>query len=182
MNQNILKFSDDIPIQVGGTNPAEAGDGLNSITEENETEATTNQRNTSFRNSKSKLPSFPGLGKKTKEKEMKEKIAAIKNNSTPEITKKSQPPKDIIKTHSKSSLLAATNGENGDYPSPLLQKKIVNDMDNTSNIISEEKVSLVSNSLQNSGDSSDSHSQMTSDSLDLDTAAGRLATMQVSSV
>lgn len=81
------------------------------------------------------------------------------------------------------NVIASVNNENGDYQSPLLQKKNMNDIsvDLNNSIISEEKVSMVSDSLQNSTENSDSHSQITTDSLDIDPTS-RLSSMQVSSV
>lgn len=171
---------------MGGT--TETADALNSITEETEAEINSTQRNTSLRNSRSKLPSFPGLGKKTKDKEKdnKEKMISMKNmSSSGDSIKKPQPsPKDMNKTHSRTSLHATSNGDSVDFPSPMLQKKITNDIkvDGNNSLIAEEKVSLVSDSLQNSTDNSDTHSQMTADSLDLENSTVRLTSMQVSSV
>lgn len=80
--------------------------------------------------------------------------------------------------------ITLANNENGDYQSPLLQKKNINDIsvELNSSIISEEKVSMVSDSLQNSTENSDTHSQITNDSLDIDNTNSRLSSMQVSSV
>lgn len=177
------KLPDDIPIQAGMPIPSESTDVLSSITEENENENVSVQRGTAVRNSKPKLPSFPGLGKKPKDKDKdsKDKNAPIKNGSTTtDILKKPQSiTKDTIKGNSRSSLTGAGDVLDG----TSTQKKNLNDIHGEQNgTVPEEKVSMVSDSLHNSIEGSDTHSQITADSLDIDVTVPRLTAMQVSSV
>ncbi|GBP30486.1 Hyccin [Eumeta japonica] len=161
------KLPDDIPIQAGQVVPTESADMLTSITEEGEGDATPMQRGGTARTSKPKLSAFPVLGKKVKD--TKDKTGIIKNGTTEK--------KVMLKEVSKGSRNSLVGGGDViDSISPVLQKKIT-EVGLDANGAVKEEISMISDSLE----SSDSRSQLTTDSLDTD-AAPRLAAMQVSSV
>ncbi|XP_038215219.1 hyccin [Zerene cesonia] len=149
------KLPDDIPIQAGQTVPTENTDMLTSIIEEGEVDnAAHMQRGAAVRNSKPKLSSFPVLGKKTKD---------VKNTT---ITDKKSNTKE-----SKGMWNAISGG--GDMVDS--QQKTDNSLDGS------QKDDISMGSVHNSTETSDSRSQITTDSLDIETSS-RFTAMQVSSV
>ncbi|XP_049867617.1 hyccin [Pectinophora gossypiella] len=156
------KLPDDIPIQAGQVVPSDGADMLTSITEEGETDSTPMQRGGGARSSKSKLGSFPVLGKKSKEGKDKA--------STSE--------KKVTLKDSSKGLWNSLSGGGGDMVDA--QKTSGTDSSIEANgSIKDEKISMTS--VLNSTENSDSRSQVTSDSLDIETTP-RFTAMQVSSV
>lgn len=149
------KLPDDIPIQAGQVVPTESSDMLSSITEEGETDSTPIQRGSTARLSKPKLSAFPVLGKKNKD-------AKVNSNE-----------KKVTLKESKLNRNSAGSNDMVDSISPVPQKKNAIEMVEVNGGMKEERMSLTSDSLQNSMD--------TSDSLDSEVAP-RLTAMQVSSV
>ncbi|CAK1552058.1 unnamed protein product [Leptosia nina] len=151
------KLPDDIPIQAGQVIPTESTDMLTSITEEGEVEnAAPMQRGGPVRISKPKLSSFPVLSKKTKDSKEKNISAADKRSNS----------KD-----SKGIWNSISGG--GDM---IDAQKASNDDGSGSQ---KDEISLTS--VQNSTETSDSRSQVTTDSLEIEPGS-RFAAMQVSSV
>lgn len=155
-------FLDDIPIQAGQAVPTDSADMLTSITEEGEADSTPIQRGGVVRNSKPKLSSFPVLGKKTKDPKDKNVAMADK--------------KVTVKDTSKA-IWNTLSGGGGDMVDS--QQKTGADALEANGSMKDEKISM--SSIQNSTETSDSRSQVTTDSLDLETTP-RFAAMQVSSV
>lgn len=156
-------FSDDIPIQVGVVVPTDGADALTSITEEGEVDATPMQRGGNVRNSKPKLSSFPVLGKKTKDAKDKSGISSEK--------------KVTLKDTSKGIWNSLSSG-GGD----MVDAQKLSALDTSSDAngsTKDEKMSM--SSIINSTENSDTRSQVTPDSMDLETTP-RFAAMQVSSV
>lgn len=162
MTKTYLIFSDDIPIQAGQVVPTESSDMLTSITEEGESDSTPIQRGAIARSSKAKLSAFPVIGKKNKDSKLGGSVE-----------------KKVTLKESKSF----KNSGSGDTDSisPVTQKKNPLEMVEANGGMKDDRMSLTSDSLQNSMDNSDSRSQVTTDSLDVEPAP-RLAPMQVSSV
>ncbi|CAH0406505.1 unnamed protein product [Chilo suppressalis] len=156
------KLPDDIPIQAGQVVPTDSTDILTSITEEAESESTPIQRGAVARTSKPKLSSFPVLGKKTKENKDKSLTSAEK--------------KVTLKDSSKA-IWNSLSGGGGDMTDG--QQKTNADGADTNGSLKDDKISM--SSIQNSTENSDSRSQVTTDSMDIDTTP-RFAAMQVSSV
>ncbi|XP_072944317.1 hyccin [Epargyreus clarus] len=146
------KLPDDIPIQAGQVVPTESTDMLTSITEEGEADAPLQRGGA--RNSK---PKFPVLGKK---KEGKERTALNDKKVTLKEASKGRSSLtgggDVVDAQQKSNVVEITFDGNG-----------------------KDEISLTS--MQNSTETSDSRSQVTTDSLDMETTP-RFAAMQVSSV
>lgn len=162
----IFKFliTDDIPIQAGQVVPTDSADMLTSIIEECEAEAAPIQRGAAVRNSKPKLSSFPVLGKKAKDG--KEKGAAMAE-------------KKVTLKESSKGIWNSLSGGGGDMVDAQ-QKTNVNDNSSEANgSMKDEKISMTS--MLNSTENSDTRSQVTTDSLDMETTP-RFAAMQVSSV
>lgn len=140
--------------------PTESTDVLTSITEEGEMEnAAPMQRGAPVRNSKPKLSAFPVLGKKKDSKE------------------KNVYPTDK-KSHVKETSKGIWNSISGGGDMVDAQQKPVSS-DNDGNSSQKDEISM--SSVQNSTETSDSRSQVTTDSLDMETGS-RFAAMQVSSV
>ncbi|XP_068629700.1 hyccin [Battus philenor] len=158
------KLPDDIPIQPGQAVPVDSADMLTSIIEEAEADAVTMQRGGVVRNSKPKLGSFPVLGKKAKEGKEKTILTNEKKNSG--------------KDSSKGIWNSLSSGA-GDMVDA--QQK-VNALDNSFDANSSLKDELSMTSAPNSAENSDTRSQVTTDSLDIDAPTSRFAAMQVSSV
>lgn len=147
-------FVDDIPIQVGQVVPTESTDMLTSITEEGEADAPI-QRGTGVRNSKPKLTAFPVLGKKTKDlKEKNDKKVTVKDSSK-----------------------GIWNSLSGGGDTTDAQKNVVDSFDGNGSL--KDEISMTS--VHNSADNSDTRSQVTTDSLEMETTS-RFTAMQVSSV
>lgn len=160
-----LLFPDDIPIQAGQAVASDSADLLTSITEECEAEAAPIQRGGAVRTSKPKLSSFPVLGKKTKDG--KDKGTAMGEK------------KVTLKESSKGIWNSLSGGGGGDMVDAQ-QKPNVTDISIDGNgSMKDEKMSMTS--MLNSTENSDTRSQVTSDSLDMETTP-RFAAMQVSSV
>lgn len=140
--------------------PTESTDMLSSITEEGEAEAPI-QRGITVRSSKPKLSSFPVLGKKTKDAKDK---AGMSNEK-----------KVTLKESSKGIWNSLNNG-GGDVADA--QQKLDNPSD-ANGSMKDEKMSMTS--MLNSTENSDTRSQVTTDSMELETTP-RFAAMQVSSV
>lgn len=155
-------FSDDIPIQAGQAVPTDPPDGLTSITEEGESDPSAQpiQRGGVVRNSKPKLSAFPVLGKKTKDG--KDKAAANE--------------KKVTLKESSKGIWNSLSGGGGDMVDS--QKSSSIDVD-ANGSVKDDKISM--SSVLNSTENSDSRSQVTTDSLDLETTP-RFTAMQVSSV
>ncbi|KPJ15082.1 Hyccin [Papilio machaon] len=156
------KLPDDIPIQPGQAVAAESADMLSSITEEAEADAAPMQRGGVIRNSKPKLSSFPVLGKKTKDGKEKTIAPNEKKNSG--------------KDSSKGIWNALGSGA-GDMVDAQ-QKGLDNSFDANNSL--KDEISMTS--VLNSADNSDTRSQGTTDSLDMEAPSSRFAAMQVSSV
>ncbi|XP_026495085.2 hyccin [Vanessa tameamea] len=154
------KLPDDIPIQAGQVAPIDSADMLTSITEEGEAD-TPIQRGTGVRNSKPKLSAFPGLGKKSKD-------AKDKTGTTAEK-------KVTVKDASKGIWNSLSGG--GDMVDAQQKTNAVDSFDGNGSI--KDEISMTS--VQNSTENSDTRSQVTTDSLDMETTP-RFAAMQVSSV
>lgn len=154
------KLPDDIPIQAGQVVPTESTDMLTSITEEGEADSAPIQRGGGIRSSKQKLGGFTVLGKKTKD--AKDKPATEK--------------KVTLKETSKGIWNSISGG--GDMAEIQTKSSSV-DITDANGSIKDDKTSL--NSAHNSTENSDSRSQITTDSLDMETTP-RFAAMQVSSV
>lgn len=146
--------SDDIPIQAGQVVPTDSNDMLSCITEEGEAEGGL-QRGAGTRASKPKLTSFPALGKKSKESKDKTTNATDK--------------KVTLRDSSKAIWNSLSGG--GDSVEPRAVDEANGSM--------KDELSLASG--HTSTDNSDSRSQATADSLDMDPTP-RFAAMQVSSV
>lgn len=129
---------------------------LTSITEETEAENVPIQRGGIVRSSKPKLNPFPVLGKKTKD------------NKDKTISEK----KVTLKESSKG-IWNSLSGGGGDM---VDSQQKVTDSSDANGSIKDDKMSLSSVT-----ESSDSRSQFTTDSLDMETTP-RFAAMQVSSV
>lgn len=155
------KLPDDIPIQAGQVVPTESADMLSSITEEGENEAVPIQRGGAVRTSKPKLSSFPVLGKKTKEG--KEKATSGE--------------KKLIHKDSSKGIWNALGGGGGDMVDAAQKSSNADSSVEANGSMKDEKMSMASISIENS----DSRSQATTDSLDIETTP-RFAAMQVSSV
>ncbi|XP_075969575.1 PI4KA lipid kinase complex subunit hyccin [Anticarsia gemmatalis] len=159
------KLPDDIPIQAGQVVPTESTDMLTSITEEGEVEAPPIQRGGVIRNSKPKLSSFPVLGKKTKDGKEKSTVAGEK--------------KVTLKESSKG-IWNTLSGGGGDMVDGQKSSNADGSVE-ANGSMKDEKLSLTSISMHNSTENSDTRSQVTTDSLDMETTP-RFAAMQVSSV
>lgn len=157
----VLFYTDDIPIQPGQAVSAESADMLSSISEEAEADAAPMQRGGVIRNSKPKLGSFPVLGKKTKD--AKEKTVATNEK------------KSSSKDSSKGIWNALGSGA-GDMVDS--QKGLDNSFDANSSL--KDEISMTS--VLTGADNSDTRSQGTTDSLDMEAPSSRFAAMQVSSV
>ncbi|KAG6457411.1 hypothetical protein O3G_MSEX010289 [Manduca sexta] len=155
------KLPDDIPIQAGQVIPTESTDMLSSITEEGEAEIVPIQRGGVARNSKPKLSSFPVLGKKTKE-------AKDKNATSDKKVTMKESSKGIWNT------LSGGGGDNVDG-----QQKVADNSGDANGSMKDDKISM--SSMHNSTDTSETRSQITTDSLDTEIAP-RFTGMQVSSV
>ncbi|KAM3963468.1 PI4KA lipid kinase complex subunit hyccin isoform 1-T2 [Aphomia sociella] len=158
------KLPDDIPIQAGQVVPTESADMLSSITEEGETDSTPIQRGAGVRTSKPKLSSFPVLGKKTKDTS-KDKGATNEKKVTVKDTSK--------------GIWNSISGGSGDMTDGQQKSSSADGSMDVNGSLKEEKMSM--SSMQNSTETSDSRSQVTTDSLELETTP-RFAAMQVSSV
>ncbi|XP_052757424.1 hyccin-like [Galleria mellonella] len=157
------KLPDDIPIQAGQVVPTESADMLSSITEDGETDSTPIQRGTGVRTSKPKLSSFPVLGKKTKD--------ANKDKGANE--------KKVTVKDSSKGIWNSLSGGGGDMTDGQQKSGTVDGTGEINGSMKDEKMSM--SSLPNSTENSDSRSQVTTDSLELETTP-RFAAMQVSSV
>ncbi|XP_013186604.2 hyccin [Amyelois transitella] len=157
------KLPDDIPIQAGQVVPTESTDMLTSITEEGETDSTPIQRGAAVRNSKPKLGSFGVIGKKGKD--TKDKNATVD--------------KKVTVRDSAKGIWNSFGGGGGDVVDAQQKAGSTDGSTEANGSLKDDKMSM--SSMQNSTDNSDSRSQITSDSLDLDTTP-RFAAMQVSSV
>lgn len=154
--------TDDIPIQAGQVVPTEAADMLTSITEEGE-DAAPLQRGANVRTSKPKLPSFPVLGKKTKDPK-----------------DKGQFDKKVSLKESSKSMWNSLSSGGGDTIDGQQKNVLDNSSDANGGSMKDEKLSM--SSMLNSTEGSDSRSQVTTDSMELETTAPRFTAMQVSSV
>lgn len=134
---------------------------LSSITEEAEAEAAPIQRGIIARSSKPKLGSFPALGKKAKDAKDKSGVSSEK--------------KVTMKESSKAIWNSLSSG-GGDMVDA--QQKLDNSSD-ANGSMKDEKMSM--SSMLNSTENSDTRSQVTTDSLEMETTP-RFAAMQVSSV
>lgn len=135
---------------------------LTSITEEGETDAPI-QRGSGIRSSKPKLGGFPVLGKKGKDSKDKSSASTEK--------------KVTLKESSKGIWNSLSGG--GDTVEAQ-QKTSATDSVDANGSIKDEKISMTS-AHNNSTENSDTRSQVTTDSLDIETTP-RFAAMQVSSV
>ncbi|CAB3224534.1 unnamed protein product [Arctia plantaginis] len=160
------KLPDDIPIQAGQVVPTESTDILSSITEEGEVEVTPIQRGGVIRNSKPKLSSFPVLGKKIKDG--KEKTTAPGE-------------KKLTHKDSSKSFFNSLSGGGGDMVDAPQKSSNADSSVEANGSMKDEKMSMTSTSVHNSTENSDTRSQVTTDSLDMETTP-RFAAMQVSSV
>ncbi|XP_021181243.3 hyccin [Helicoverpa armigera] len=158
------KLPDDIPIQAGQVVPTDSADMLTSITEECEAEAAPIQRGGAIRSSKPKLSSFPVLGKKTKD-------GKDKGATTSE--------KKVTLKESSKGIWNSLSGGGGDMVDAQQKSNVTENSVEANGSMKDEKMSLTS--IQNSTENSDTRSQVTSDSLDMETTP-RFAAMQVSSV
>lgn len=138
----------------------ESTDVLTSITEEGESDAQM-QRGAAPRNSKPKLSSFPGLGKKSKD--VKEKTGTTAEK------------KVTVKDASKVIWNSLSGG--GDMVDAQQKTNALDSFDANGSLRDEISMTSVHNSAENS----DTRSQVTTDSLDMETSP-RFAAMQVSSV
>ncbi|XP_023947413.2 hyccin [Bicyclus anynana] len=154
------KLPDDIPIQAGQAVPTDSADMLTSITEEGESDAPI-QRGAGVRNSKPKMSAFPVLGKKTKDSKDK--------------TGSSSDKKVTVKDSTKGIWNSLSGG--GDMVDAQQKTNVIDTFDGNGSF--KDEISI--NSAHNSAEISDSRSQVTTDSLDIDTTP-RFAAMQVSSV
>ncbi|XP_041977174.1 hyccin [Aricia agestis] len=148
------KLPDDIPIQAGQAVATDTSEFLQAITEECENEAAPIQRGSTARNSKPKLGALSVLSKKKDGKDktnQAEKKVTVKE-STKGIWNALSGGGDIVDGHQKA--------------------------DNSLDASLQDEISL--SSVHNGADNSDSRSQVTTDSLDMETP--RFAAMQVSSV
>lgn len=157
-------FPDDIPIQAGQAVPSDSADLLTSITEEAEAEAAPIQRGGAVRSSKPKLSSFPVLGKKTKD--AKDKAAAMGE-------------KKVTLKESSKGIWNSLSGGGGDMVDAQQKANAADISLEANGSMKDEKMSMTS--IHNSTENSDTRSQITSDSLDIETTP-RFAAMQVSSV
>ncbi|XP_034840234.1 hyccin [Maniola hyperantus] len=154
------KLPDDIPIQAGQAVPTDSADLLTSIIEEAESDAVPIQRGAGARSSKPKLSAFPVLGKK---KESKDKTGA---SSDKKVT---------VKDSSKGTRNSLSGG--GDMVDAQQKTNVIETFDGNGSLKDEISMTSGHNSVENS----DSRSQLTTDSLDIETTP-RFAAMQVSSV
>ncbi|XP_050664404.1 hyccin [Leptidea sinapis] len=165
------KLPDDIPIQPGQAVAPDTTDILTAISEEVEAESATHiQRGIAGRNSKPKLTSaFPVLGKKPKDSKDKiaEKKVTLKESSSTE--------KKITLKESSKSIWGTISG--GGDSMVEAQQKTTDSHDGSGS----QKDEISMTSVLNSTETSDSRSQVTTDSLDTETSS-RIAGMQVSSV
>lgn len=159
------KLPDDIPIQAGQAVATDSADMLTAITEECEAEAAPIQRGGAVRSSKPKLSSFPVLGKKTKDS--KDKSA---NSGEKKVT---------LKESSKGIWNSLSGGGGGDMVDAQQKSNVTDSSIEANGSMKDEKMSMTS--MHNSTENSDTRSQVTSDSLDIETTP-RFAAMQVSSV
>lgn len=134
---------------------------LTSITEEGESDAQM-QRGAAPRNSKPKLTSFPGLGKKSKDVKEKTGTTAAEKKVT-------------VKDASKVIWNSLSGG--GDMVDAQQKTNALDSFDANGSLRDEISMTSVHNSAENS----DTRSQVTTDSLDMETSP-RFAAMQVSSV
>lgn len=130
---------------------------LTSITEEAEADNTPIQRGGIVRTSKPKLNPFPVLGKKTKD---------AKDKATSE--------KKVTLKESSKGIWNSLSGGGGDMVDS--QQKVADNSVDANGSIKDEKMSMSS-----ATENSDTRSQFTTDSLDMETTP-RFAAMQVSSV
>ncbi|CAH0604674.1 unnamed protein product [Chrysodeixis includens] len=158
------KLPDDIPIQAGQVVPTDSADMLTSIIEECEAEAAPIQRGGAVRNSKPKLSSFPVLGKKAKDG--KEKGAAMAE-------------KKVTLKESSKGIWNSLSGGGGDMVDAQQKANVIDNSSEANGSMKDEKISMTS--ILNSTENSDTRSQVTTDSLDMETTP-RFAAMQVSSV
>ncbi|KOB73260.1 Hyccin [Operophtera brumata] len=153
---DVMLVTNDIPIQAGQVVPTESTDMLSSITEEGEAELPI-QRGITARGSKPKLSSFPVLGKKTKDAKDK---AGTSNE------------KKVTLKDSSKSIRNSLNSGGGDMVDA--QQKLDNSSD-ANGSMKDEKMSMTS--ILNSTENSDTRSQVTTDSMELETTP-RFAAMQ----
>ncbi|XP_028164044.1 hyccin [Ostrinia furnacalis] len=158
------KLPDDIPIQAGQVVPTEATDILTSITEEGESDSTPIQRGGVVRTSKPKLSSFPVLGKKPKDS--KDKTVNMAD-------------KKVTLKESSKGIWNSLSGGGGDMIDGQPKTSSGDGVADTNGSLKDDKISM--SSIQNSTENSDTRSQVTTDSLDIETTP-RFAAMQVSSV
>lgn len=137
---------------------------LTSIIEECEAEAAPIQRGGAVRNSKPKLSSFPVLGKKAKDG--KEKGAAMAE-------------KKVTLKESSKGIWNSLSGGGGDMVDAQQKTNTIDNSSEANGSMKDEKISMTS--ILNSTENSDTRSQVTTDSLDMETTP-RFAAMQVSSV
>ncbi|KAL4710708.1 hypothetical protein ACJJTC_004353 [Scirpophaga incertulas] len=155
------KLPDDIPIQAGQVVPTESTEVLTSITEEGESDSTPIQRGAASRSSKPKLSSFPVLGKKSKD---------VKDKGAPTERK-------VTLKDSSKAIWNSLSGGGGDAIDGA-HKSSTDGADNNGSL-KDDKISM--SSIPNSTENSDSRSQVTTDSLDVESTS-RFSAMQVSSV
>lgn len=159
--------TDDIPIQASQAVPADSADVLTSITEEGESDSAPIQRGGAVRNSKPKLSSFPVLGKKTKDGKDKSSNASEK--------------KVTLKESSKGIWNSLSGGGGGDMVDSQQKSSVMDNLaDTNGSSMKDEKMSLTSG--LHSAENSDTRSQVTTDSLEIEATTPRFAAMQVSSV
>lgn len=137
---------------------------LSSITEEGEQEATPIQRGVVVRNSKPKLSSFPVLGKKTKDSKDRTSTSTDKKTTVKESTK---------------GIWNSLSGGGGDMVDSQQKSNAVDSSIDTNSSNKDDKISMTS--MHNSADNSDSRSQITNESIEIETTP-RFSAMQVSSV
>lgn len=145
--------------------PTDSTDVLTSITEEGESDSTPIQRGGAVRTSKPKLSSFPVLGKKPKDSKDKNAITSDK--------------KVTLKESSKGIWNSLSGGGGGDMVDGQPKTASIDGGADTNSSLKDDKISM--SSIQNSTENSDTRSQVTTDSLDIETTP-RFAAMQVSSV
>ncbi|KAJ2952761.1 hypothetical protein O0L34_g7120 [Tuta absoluta] len=166
------KLPDDIPIQVGGAMPADPADALMSITEEGETDSTgaSLARGSAQRASKPKLASFPVLGKKSSKDGKGASSSFISNE------------KRVSLKESSKGIWNSLSGGGGDSVDAGVGGSVRasgTDSSADGGSARDDKLSLTS--AVNSTTETDSRSNHTSDSLELEPAP-RPPAMQVSSV
>lgn len=140
---------------------------LTSITEEGEVEVAPMQRGGVIRNSKPKLSSFPVLGSK-KLKDGKDKTVIPGE-------------KKVTLKESSKGIWNSLSGGGGDMVDAPQKVPMGENATEANGSMKDEKMSMTSISIHNSTENSDTRSQVTTDSLDIETTP-RFAAMQVSSV